>query len=305
VNRPTDVMLVQHLLNLNNDNAELDVPLVIRGDVDELTHEAIRSFQRNQFGTINPDGRVDAGGRTFVALSTSVRAQSKLEILRAVTRCSSASGGRPGEASSDVSIIDPNLFVPRHSQEFGRLGAAALDGITTLVDFINNDFEIQDVGWAAYMFATVERECANTWQPIREFGRGSGHPYGNPVNVRDAAGVIHSNTYYGRGYVQLTWKDNYQKLSLELGLGDELLINPDDALDPDIAYQILSFGMRNGSFSAGQTLSRHININRCDYKNARRIVNGTDHADEMAASAGRFELLIRVSCTGSVSDSGF
>ena len=57
---------------------------------------------------------------------------------------------------------------------------------------------------------------------------------------------------YGRGYVQLTWKNNYLTLGKALGLGDDLAKNPDHVLDPDIAYEIMSYGMRNGSFSKGQ-----------------------------------------------------
>jgi hypothetical protein len=35
----------------------------------------------------------------------------------------------------------------------------------------------------------------------------------------------------------------------KLVLGDELLIRPAGALGPETAYQLMSFGMRNGSFT--------------------------------------------------------
>jgi putative chitinase len=78
--------------------------------------------------------------------------------------------------------------------------------------------------------------------------------------------------------VQLTWKNNYLALGKALGLGDDLAKNPDHVLDPDIAYEIMSYGMRNGSFSKGQTLSRYINAITCDYLGVRRIINGQDVA---------------------------
>jgi putative chitinase len=88
-----------------------------------------------------------------------------------------------------------------------------------------------------------------------------------------------------------------------LGLGDDLATNPDDALDPDIAYEVMSYGMRNGSFSPGNTLSTYINARTCDYLGARRIINLQDHADLIQGYAENLEMLLRVSCSGSFSDS--
>lgn len=90
------------------------------------------------------------------------------------------------------------------------------------------------------------------------------------------------NVYYGRGYLQLTWADNYKKLGQELGLGEDLYIHPDMALRHDIAYKILSHGMRKGSFSNGNFLSRYINGTQKDFVGARRIINGTDHQHKIA-----------------------
>ena len=80
-------------------------------------------------------------------------------------------------------------------------------------------------------------------------------------------------------------------------MGDELYINPAKALDKKIAYDIMSYGMRNGTFT-GHKLSDHINGKKCDYENARRIINGLDRYDEIARYAGQIELLLRL-CAGS------
>jgi predicted chitinase len=58
------------------------------------------------------------------------------------------------------------------------------------------------------------------------------------VSITDANGKKHTNTYYGRGYVQLTWQENYASLGQSLGLGDDLLVNPDNALIPQTAYSM-------------------------------------------------------------------
>jgi hypothetical protein len=116
-------------------------------------------------------------------------------------------------------------------------------------------------------------------------------------------GKKYANIYYGRGYVQLTWKINYITLGQALGLGDDLAKNPEDALDPDIAYDVMSYGMRNGSFSPGNNLSKYINAITCDYEGARRIINGQDVAVLIEGWALNLEMLLRVSCYGSFNDS--
>ena len=126
---------------------------------------------------------------------------------------------------------------------------------------------------------------------------GQGYPYGNPVTVTDPDGNTYTNIYYGRGYPQLTGKDNYQKLGQDVGLGDQLLYHPEQALDPTISYNVMSFGMRNGSFT-GVGLGDFINDSGCDYVDARMIVNGLDNAGTIAGYAMTLESLLRQSSAG-------
>ena len=322
VNKPVDVMIVQHLLNLNRDVADYQTP--ITGIVDGPMTQAIERFQQNALGMKRPDGKVDPGGNTFARLlapklgwimyapaviarlRADLRAaRKKCEVLRSVIGASRQSrvATRPGEASSSLSIIQHTAFLKLYDLQFGMLGAAARAGLTKLIEYINADLEIRDVGWCAYMLATVKHECHNKWEPVREETRGAGHPYGMPASYTDANGKKYAQTYYGRGYVQLTWLKNYLTLGNALGLGDDLATNPDDALDPDIAYEVMSYGMRNGSFSPGNALSTYINGRTCDYLGAQRIINLQDHADLIQGYAENLEMLLRVSCSGSFSDS--
>jgi putative chitinase len=167
---------------------------------------------------------------------------------------------RPGEASSSLSIIDAAAFLKLYDLQFGRLAALQRAGLTKLIDYINHDPDIWDIGWCAYMLATVKRECRDQWQPIPEIGRGAGHAYGRPAPYTDAQGKRYANIYYGRGYVQLTWLSNNITLGQALGLGDDLAKNPDHALEPDIAYDVMSYGMRNGSYSPANKLFTYIEI---------------------------------------------
>lgn len=93
--------------------------------------------------------------------------------------------------------------------------------------------------------------------------------------------------YYGRGYIQLTHQSNYQKMSDFLGV--DLVSNPDLALKPKYAAEILVYGMMNGSFAIKKPLSYYINQSGADYFNARRTVNGTDKAQLIADYATTIE----------------
>jgi hypothetical protein len=119
-------------------------------------------------------------------------------------------------------------------------------------------------------------------QPIEEYGRGAKHAYGKPDKV---TGV----TYYGRGDVQLTHKDNYAEQGRRLGL--DLVNNPELALDPEVSASIIWEGMVGGLFRRGHSLPRYFPPGGGgDPIQARLIVNGIpkgktlpDRAEEIAA----------------------
>lgn len=135
-----------------------------------------------------------------------------------------------------------------------------------------------DYRWLAYELGTVYWETAKTMQPIAEWGKGMHRPYGVPDRVT-------GKTYYGRGFVQLTWKANYLAMSSITGL--DLVTDPDLAMRPDVAVRILHYGMAHGSFT-GKKLSDYFNDKMFDPFNARRIINGVDHAGDIATISGEF-----------------
>ena len=90
-----------------------------------------------------------------------------------------------------------------------------------------------------------------------------------------------------RGYVQLTWEDNYKKQDEKLGLRGTLLETPDLALNPEIAKQVIIYGMADGDFT-GKRLGKFFTADQTDWYNARTIVNGHDRADDIAAYAEMF-----------------
>lgn len=106
--------------------------------------------------------------------------------------------------------------------------------------------------------------------------------YGNALGTELA--------YYGRGYCQLTWWDNYASTGAEIGLGLNLLFEPGKALEPAIAYELMAHCMVYGlGFANRQRLSMFFFGSYTNYLDARRMVNGTDHAGEIAGIARIFE----------------
>ncbi|HEX8394281.1 MAG TPA: glycoside hydrolase family 19 protein [Longimicrobium sp.] len=188
--------------------------------------------------------------------------------------------------------IDRDRFFAAYTGAFGAIKASQKQGLNDLLAAAEGDGNITDIRWLAYMFATVKHECGDEWQPIREYSRGKGRPYGEPVTVTDSAGKTYTNVYYGRGFVQLTWKGNYQQMGTTLK--NRMLYEPDLALNPEIAYQVMSLGMRTGSFT-GKKLANYIHDDVCDYVNARRIINGTDQAQRIAGYAVKLEAILRAS----------
>lgn len=96
--------------------------------------------------------------------------------------------------------------------------------------------------------------------------------------------------FYGRGYVQLTWWSNYAASGVAIGRGLELLLDPELVKSPEIAYALMSHGMRTGQgFANGHRLAQYFSGTLTNYVGARRMVNGQDHAADIAAIATRFE----------------
>jgi uncharacterized protein YgiM (DUF1202 family) len=193
--------------------------------------------------------------------------------------------------------FDRQKFFDAYTAAFGAPNDSKRAGIDALLTAAEADADITDIRWLAYMFATVKHECADTWKPIEEYGKGKGRKYGNPVTVTDPAGKSYTNVYYGRGYVQLTWDYNYRNMGKVLG--NRLLYEPSLALDAEVAYEIMSYGMRNGSFT-GAKLSRFISGDTCDYVNARKIINGLDQAERIAGYARKLEQVLRASAVAAV-----
>jgi putative chitinase len=174
-------------------------------------------------------------------------------------------------------MVDRKTFFDsvRASLFNGVLNQQQVDGMNYLLDVWEIRFAGKDIRWLAYALATAFHETAQTMRPIEEYGQGAGQPYGEPAGRFDQA-------YYGRGHVQLTWEDNYQKgetfLAERYGVAVPMLRYPHRMLEDEPSALVLYDGMINGWFT-GAGLPAFFNDAEEDPYNARKIVNGLDQAD--------------------------
>ena len=173
-------------------------------------------------------------------------------------------------------MIDRSIYFNKvRSNPFGgAMSQTQVDGMNYMLDVFEKDYNWSDLRWLAYALATAYHETAYTMMPVKEYG-GQSYLQGKPYYP-----------YYGRGYVQLTWEENYRKMGNKLGislLGD----NKDRALEPNIAAEIMYSGMRDGDFT-GKKLASYFSSSVNDPVNARRIINGTDKAQTIAGYHNAF-----------------
>ncbi|MFT6910395.1 MAG: hypothetical protein ACJAS1_007124 [Oleiphilaceae bacterium] len=301
-NKAIDVALIQALLQSYYKNVKTEESLAkdknkkdfstlqVNGSLSDFLIEAIKQFQTSIVKMKVPDSRIDPRGMSFNKL---VSAQTTKPTSLAKTLFGTTTFG-----TAVLNTIPASRFKIFFKQYYGLTTTKGED-LSGFFEKIKQDSNITSFGWAAYMLATAYHETTFSFKPKSESGKGNGHRYSKVYDVKDVKGIrgkpgaIYKNVYYGRGYVQLTWDKNYKILGKALGIGDKLYINPDLALDPDIAYNITSLGMRDGIFTT-KKLSDYITANKVDYLNARRIINGTDEASKIAEYALLIEYLLRL-----------
>ena len=190
----------------------------------------------------------------------------------------------------------------------GRLSQNQVNGIEAILD--SWEASPFDSRWLSYILATTFHESDNTMCAISEnlnysaaglrstFGkyftaaqanayarqpeRIANRAYANRMGNGDEASGD-GWRYRGRGLVQVTGHDNYKKY----GIADE----PDLALDPAKAVEILLDGMINGRFT-GRRLADCFGATVTDWIGARKIINGTDRAADIAGYAKSFAAAI-------------
>jgi hypothetical protein len=94
----------------------------------------------------------------------------------------------------------------------------------------------------AYALATTQHETANAMKPVDE-GYFNDKKYGYEPGFTgrkqaEKRGYEGGSDYFGRGYIQLTHKENYANIGKKIGV--DLVNNPEKANDPETAAKILA-----------------------------------------------------------------
>ena len=144
--------------------------------------------------------------------------------------------------------IDRSKFFDgiRGTIHHGHLSQEQVESYDAILDAAEA-YPITDIRQVAYILATARGEVGIGMQPVREIGKGKGRPYGKP----ESNGL----TYYGRGFVQLTWGRNYEVIKRHAHLPNL------QAVRKGVAADHFSHGIRQGS-NLAQCIGNRTNASR-------------------------------------------
>lgn len=174
----------------------------------------------------------------------------------------------------------------RHFKHFTKSQVAGIERLLAAWD-IYGDGQREKL---AYILATSKWETGGRMEPVREtFGKSTE----DTIRKLDAAwragklGQVSRpywrNGWFGRGDVQLTHKENYEKFRdvVKENFGVDIVVDPDAVLRPEVSAFILIKGMMEGSFT-GESLGSFINGKELRWDAARRVVNPKDRKSMVA-----------------------
>ena len=188
-------------------------------------------------------------------------------------------------------LAKPELFFAKVRTLTGGLDQVQVDTANRLLETAAH----WCTGHLAYGFATAWHEARLA--PVLEKG-GDAYLFrmydingARPDKARELGNLTPGDgvRYAGRGLPQLTGRINYAKASKALGV--DLIAFPDKVLEPQIAVDVMVWGMETGAFTT-KKLSDYLRGDRGDqvsFTSARRIINGTDKAHLIAGYAETFQ----------------
>lgn len=199
-------------------------------------------------------------------------------------------------------MINRDYFYSEYREVFGNIKQPTVDELNFLLGKFDTSSVFDTAEKIAYALATIKRETANTFAPVNEGYWITNNRVGKlynyyKINNPGALRTIFPNglygpNYLGRGYVQVT--HNFNALKLEKRTGKPYLKNPDLLLERKNAFESMEIGMSEGIFT-GKKLSNYFAEGKCDFYNARKIINGLDAASEIARDAELFLRCIQFS----------
>ena len=163
----------------------------------------------------------------------------------------------------------------------GRLTQTQVSGFEAIIlHCLHEDLTLEHT---AYVLATAWHETGARMEAVREGFAKTDQGSRRAVARLFERGIIrqnyalpqsNGNSYYGRGFVQLTHLENYAKTGHSLGI--DLVTYPDRMLDTDVSIRAMVWGMVTGAYR-GKSLEDilpYAEPTLDEWINARDIING-------------------------------
>lgn len=225
---------------------------------------AVKAFQKSK--GLTPDGIV--GPATMAALQLNA-AVAGTDVSGATT-----GAGVPGPATSSN---DCQVSVAQCAKMFPGVPATNIETNLPFVLDAMRAAGLGDKNMVLMALATIRAETGN-FTPLSEFKSKfntapGGAPFGLYDNRKDLGnqGPPDGASFKGRGYIQLTGRANYKEHGAAIGLGNQLVTNPELANKPDIAAKLLASFLKSKEAKIRNALSKN------DLRTARKLVNGGSH----------------------------
>jgi hypothetical protein len=154
----------------------------------------------------------------------------------------------PSTASTASQITPPIDQIMKISPDFDRRNVEKYWGL------IAREMAAKGLTSKNQVIGVCATICAETtvFKPITEEGR-----------------YFSYDPFRGRGFVQTTWREGYLNGGKGIGMGDQLVKNPELALQPEIAAKLLVYEWQHTN---GHDCSKY--AERGDFMTCRRIING-------------------------------
>lgn len=208
-NLDADVRLVQELLN-----KRLPVPMApvtVSGKVDDQTIAVIEEIQRRILNAITPDGRIDPGGNTFIAVVTGKNPNGPVDYTSNPPR-------------GDLTLEELQLIM-------ARLATAKAEAYLPTLNDAMREFEINKRLRQAAFIAQVAHESGE-FRYMEEIASGAAYEGRKDLgNTEKGDG----KRFKGRGPIQLTGRANYKAAGADLNL--KLEDNPTVAATPEVGFR--------------------------------------------------------------------
>jgi peptidoglycan L-alanyl-D-glutamate endopeptidase CwlK len=239
-------------------------PQGVDGTFGAGTEAAVIAFQQSK--GLTPDGIV--GPNTMAALQGSAAVAGA--NVAGVTATASVSPGAGSDTASTVTVAQVQKMFP----------GVPVSNIQTNLPFVMSALSAAGLGdknMVLMALATISAETGN-FTPLSEFQSDFNTPPGGPPFAKydfrsdlGNQGPPDGKNFRGRGFIQLTGRSNFKIHGEAIGLGDQLITNPQLANDPDVAAKLLASFLKSKEGAIRNALAHN------DLKTARKLVNGGSH----------------------------